>query len=135
MYAQNDEYHLNVLYAHLMKYLWLQVCIHRMISHKNIIKFYGVRKDGDTQYLFLQYASGGELFDRIGVCVCVHVYLCVCVHVYLCVCTCVCVHVFVCVCTCVCVHAHVRVCTCGCVRGHVRTFVCVCVCVRMCTHV
>ena len=47
-----------------------------MISHQNIIKFYGVRKEGDVQYLFLEYASGGELFDRIGEgwlshCVCV----------------------------------------------------------------
>ncbi|KAK7479422.1 hypothetical protein BaRGS_00029339 [Batillaria attramentaria] len=41
------------------------VCIHRMISHPNIIKFYGVRRDGPVQYLFLEYASGGELFDRI----------------------------------------------------------------------
>lgn len=37
-----------------------------MICHDNIIKFYGVRKDGDMEYLFLEYASGGELFDRIG---------------------------------------------------------------------
>ncbi|PVD26891.1 hypothetical protein C0Q70_12039 [Pomacea canaliculata] len=42
-----------------------EVCIHRMICHDNIIKFYGVRKDGDMEYLFLEYASGGELFDRI----------------------------------------------------------------------
>ncbi|KAK7105675.1 hypothetical protein V1264_017024 [Littorina saxatilis] len=42
-----------------------EVCIHRMISHQNIIKFYGVRREGDIQYLFLEYASGGELFDRI----------------------------------------------------------------------
>ena len=44
----------------------LQVCIHRMITHQNVIKFYGVRKEGEVQYLFLEYASGGELFDRIG---------------------------------------------------------------------
>ncbi|XP_076438471.1 serine/threonine-protein kinase Chk1-like [Babylonia areolata] len=42
-----------------------EVCIHRLISHKNIISFYGMRTEGDIQYLFLQYASGGELFDRI----------------------------------------------------------------------
>ncbi|KAL5020551.1 hypothetical protein ScPMuIL_003443 [Solemya velum] len=42
-----------------------EVCVHRMLSHENIIKFYGFRKDGHIQYLFLEYACGGELFDRI----------------------------------------------------------------------
>lgn len=37
-----------------------------MLSHEHIIKFYGFRKDGHVQYLFLEYACGGELFDRIG---------------------------------------------------------------------
>ncbi len=47
-----------------------EICIHRMLSHDNVIKFYGHRKTEDVQYLFLEYASGGELFDR---CVCVRV--------------------------------------------------------------
>jgi serine/threonine protein kinase len=47
----------------------VQVTIHRLLDHKNIIKFYGVRIEDDIQYLFLQYASGGELFDKIGKCV------------------------------------------------------------------
>ncbi|XP_074652670.1 serine/threonine-protein kinase Chk1-like [Tubulanus polymorphus] len=42
-----------------------EVIIHRMMTHENIIKFYGTRKESDKQYIFLQYASGGELFDRI----------------------------------------------------------------------
>lgn len=45
--------------------LW-KVCVHKLLSHETIIKFYGFRKDGKIQYLFLEYASGGELFDRIG---------------------------------------------------------------------
>ena len=36
------------------------------MKHENIISFYGTRKDGDRQYIFLEYACGGELFDRIG---------------------------------------------------------------------
>lgn len=37
-----------------------------MLTDQNIIRFYGQRKEENTQYLFLEYASGGELFDRIG---------------------------------------------------------------------
>ena len=44
----------------------LKVCVHNMLNHEKIIKYYGSRKDGKIQYLFLEYASGGELFDRIG---------------------------------------------------------------------
>jgi len=36
-----------------------------MLSHENIIKFYGTRTETEYQYIFLAYASGGELFDRI----------------------------------------------------------------------
>ncbi|XP_005104380.1 serine/threonine-protein kinase Chk1 [Aplysia californica] len=42
-----------------------EICILRMMEHKNVIKFYGYRKANEVQYLFLKYASGGELFDRI----------------------------------------------------------------------
>uniref|UniRef100_A0A0B6ZHE1 non-specific serine/threonine protein kinase n=1 Tax=Arion vulgaris TaxID=1028688 RepID=A0A0B6ZHE1_9EUPU len=42
-----------------------EICIHKMLEHKNIIKFYGYRKANKVEYLFLKYASGGELFDRI----------------------------------------------------------------------
>ena len=44
----------------------MQVCVHKMLKHESIIKFYGFRKDDNIQYIFLEYASGGELFDRIG---------------------------------------------------------------------
>ncbi|CAB4024672.1 serine threonine- kinase Chk1-like, partial [Paramuricea clavata] len=42
-----------------------EICIHRMLQDVHIIRFYGSRTDGDKQYLFLEYASGGELFDKI----------------------------------------------------------------------
>ncbi|OXB56014.1 hypothetical protein ASZ78_015478 [Callipepla squamata] len=42
-----------------------EICINKMLSHDNVVKFYGHRREGPTQYLFLEYCSGGELFDRI----------------------------------------------------------------------
>ncbi|KAI0216718.1 Serine/threonine-protein kinase Chk1 [Lamellibrachia satsuma] len=42
-----------------------EVCVQHMLSHESIIKFHGYRKSSIRQYLFLEYASGGELFDRI----------------------------------------------------------------------
>uniref|UniRef100_H2Y7A8 Serine/threonine-protein kinase Chk1 n=1 Tax=Ciona savignyi TaxID=51511 RepID=H2Y7A8_CIOSA len=42
-----------------------EIAIHKMLHHENVIKFYGTRKEADYQYMFLAYASGGELFDRI----------------------------------------------------------------------
>ena len=37
-----------------------------MVQHDNLIKFYGHRTSDNCQFLFIEYASGGELFDRIG---------------------------------------------------------------------
>ncbi|KAM9299276.1 serine/threonine-protein kinase Chk1 [Gastrophryne carolinensis] len=42
-----------------------EICINKMLTHANIVKFYGHRKEGNIQYLFLEYCRGGELFDRI----------------------------------------------------------------------
>ncbi|XP_038129833.1 serine/threonine-protein kinase Chk1 [Cyprinodon tularosa] len=42
-----------------------EVCIHKMLIHPNIVRFFGHRKEGPTVYLFLEYCTGGELFDRI----------------------------------------------------------------------
>lgn len=42
-----------------------EICIHKMLKHTNIIKFYGSRRENAMQYMFLEYAAGGELFDRI----------------------------------------------------------------------
>lgn len=43
-----------------------EVCVHKMLSHANIVRFYGHRSEGSIHYIFLEYCSGGELFDRIG---------------------------------------------------------------------
>jgi serine/threonine-protein kinase Chk1 len=43
-----------------------EVCLHRMLNHPNIVKFYGHRHEGDSEYIFLEFLSGGDLFDRIG---------------------------------------------------------------------
>lgn len=42
-----------------------EVCVHKMLNHANIVRFFGHRKEGPTMYLFLEYCTGGELFDRI----------------------------------------------------------------------
>jgi serine/threonine-protein kinase Chk1 len=43
-----------------------EVCIHKLLTHPNILKFFGKRTQGTIEYIFLEYAAGGELFDRIG---------------------------------------------------------------------
>ncbi|GBL82010.1 Serine/threonine-protein kinase Chk1 [Araneus ventricosus] len=42
-----------------------EVFIHRRLNHENIIKYFGHREEGPIHYIFLEYAAGGELFDRI----------------------------------------------------------------------
>ncbi|XP_064398553.1 serine/threonine-protein kinase Chk1-like [Halichondria panicea] len=42
-----------------------EICILRMLKDDHIVKFYGQRTCGCVHYLFLEYADGGELFDRI----------------------------------------------------------------------
>ncbi|KAJ8402153.1 hypothetical protein AAFF_G00370180 [Aldrovandia affinis] len=42
-----------------------EVCVNKLLSHANIVRFFGHRREGHTHYLFLEYCSGGELFDRI----------------------------------------------------------------------
>lgn len=37
-----------------------------MLQDVHVIRFYGQRTEGKKQYLFLECAGGGELFDRIG---------------------------------------------------------------------
>ncbi|XP_076295391.1 serine/threonine-protein kinase grp [Lasioglossum baleicum] len=39
--------------------------IHRMLSNPNIVQYFGKRSEPNMEYIFLEYASGGELFDRI----------------------------------------------------------------------
>ncbi|XP_065562748.1 serine/threonine-protein kinase Chk1-like isoform X2 [Artemia franciscana] len=42
-----------------------EIAIHKKLNHPHIIKVYGNRKEQGVEYIFLEYASGGELFDRI----------------------------------------------------------------------
>lgn len=42
-----------------------EMCLHRMLKNPHIVKFYGSRCENSMQYMFLEYAAGGELFDRI----------------------------------------------------------------------
>ncbi|XP_042553625.1 serine/threonine-protein kinase Chk1-like [Dipodomys spectabilis] len=42
-----------------------EICINQMLNHENVLKFYGHRREGNMRYLFLEYCSGGDLFDRI----------------------------------------------------------------------
>ncbi|XP_026827165.1 serine/threonine-protein kinase grp isoform X2 [Ooceraea biroi] len=42
-----------------------ETAIHRMLSNPNIIQYFGKRSESNIEYIFLEYASGGEMFDRI----------------------------------------------------------------------
>ncbi|XP_078464139.1 serine/threonine-protein kinase Chk1 [Lampetra fluviatilis] len=42
-----------------------EICINSMLTHSNVVRFFGTRRDADIHYIFLEYCSGGELFDRI----------------------------------------------------------------------
>ncbi|XP_026811722.1 serine/threonine-protein kinase grp [Rhopalosiphum maidis] len=42
-----------------------EAAIHSRLKHSSIIKYFGHRHSKDNYYIFLEYASGGELFDRI----------------------------------------------------------------------
>lgn len=43
-----------------------EVCIQKMLQHQYILRYFGKRTQGTIEYIFLEYAAGGELFDRIG---------------------------------------------------------------------
>jgi serine/threonine-protein kinase Chk1 len=42
-----------------------EVLIHKTLNHENIIKYFSSFQQLDKFYIILEYASGGELFDRI----------------------------------------------------------------------
>ncbi|KAL0267433.1 UNVERIFIED_CONTAM: hypothetical protein PYX00_009706 [Menopon gallinae] len=42
-----------------------EVAIHRALCHPHIIKYFGHRSESSFEYIFLEYASGGELFNKI----------------------------------------------------------------------
>ncbi|PNF17987.1 hypothetical protein B7P43_G17348 [Cryptotermes secundus] len=43
-----------------------EVCLHRVLTHPNIEQFYGNRREGNFEYIFLEFLSGGDLFDSTG---------------------------------------------------------------------
>lgn len=43
-----------------------EIRIHSVVNHENIIRYFGIRKEPNRVYLFLEYAPGGELFQQIG---------------------------------------------------------------------
>ncbi|CAK1601457.1 unnamed protein product [Parnassius mnemosyne] len=47
-----------------------EAALHRALRHPHVLRCLGERVHADRHYLFLEYAQGGELFDRIGLCPC-----------------------------------------------------------------
>ena len=44
-----------------------EICVHKLLEHENVVRCYGSRTEkARLQFIFLEYCSGGELFDRIG---------------------------------------------------------------------
>jgi len=44
-----------------------EICVHKLLKHVNVVQCYGSRRleNHSRQFIFLEYCSGGELFDRI----------------------------------------------------------------------
>ncbi|KAG5900341.1 hypothetical protein JTB14_026349 [Gonioctena quinquepunctata] len=42
-----------------------EITIHKMLDHENIIKYFGRRQEPLKEYIFIEYAAGGELFQQI----------------------------------------------------------------------
>lgn len=43
-----------------------EITIHSSLSHANIIRLVSTHEDKDYIYMLMEFASGGELFDRIS---------------------------------------------------------------------
>ncbi|OTF80958.1 serine/threonine-protein kinase Chk1-like protein, partial [Euroglyphus maynei] len=58
---------LTITNAEQDKQIKKEICIHKNIRHENIIGFYGQRRDEESkiEYIFLEYAQNGELFEHI----------------------------------------------------------------------
>lgn len=44
-----------------------EITIQSSVNHPNVIRLISTHEDEDAMYLLMEYASGGELFDRISV--------------------------------------------------------------------
>jgi serine/threonine-protein kinase Chk1 len=45
--------------------LQTELLIHRNVSHPNIIRLHDVLEDASYHYMVMEFAAGGELFDKI----------------------------------------------------------------------
>lgn len=43
-----------------------EAALHRALRHPHVLRCLGERTHQGQHYMFLEYAPGGELFDRIG---------------------------------------------------------------------
>lgn len=43
-----------------------EAALHRALRHPHVLRCLGAREHLGQRYMFLEYAQGGELFDRIG---------------------------------------------------------------------
>ncbi|XP_076031070.1 serine/threonine-protein kinase Chk1-like [Oratosquilla oratoria] len=43
-----------------------EVDVHKKLDHENVIVFFGVNSNDEYIYIYLEYASGGTVHDRIG---------------------------------------------------------------------
>jgi serine/threonine-protein kinase Chk1 len=43
-----------------------ELTIQRGLQHRNISRFLESRESPECLYIFVEYAAGGELFDKIG---------------------------------------------------------------------
>lgn len=53
-------------YSNALENVRREAAILYRLKHPNIVKYFGHRHTTDFYYIFLEYASGGELFDQIG---------------------------------------------------------------------
>lgn len=50
-----------------LKVLFKAALLKIVSNHPNIIEWYRTLSDGENFYILMEYAHGGELFDRIGI--------------------------------------------------------------------
>ena len=44
----------------------MKIVIHRSLKHPHVVALLDVLEDDQSVYIVMEYASGGELFDKIG---------------------------------------------------------------------
>jgi len=54
------------IFPNVLTMVQKEAAIHSRLKHESILKYIGQCHDKDYFNLFFEYASGGELFDKIG---------------------------------------------------------------------